>query len=150
MFDVHWPTKPIVAGKDKPDETACLMHHKFVLIDAEPRISSSSSSAGDGGGDSDSDSEEEESENEEKKKVCPKCGGGGGGVGGASASESAISAVPCYECRPVRIRSKRDLVLFPSNHLPRLPKNGVLITGSHNWSTQVSYLTYVASEEPRN
>lgn len=127
-FDIKWPTKPIVPGQDKPQETSCLMHHKFILIDAEPLAKSESESA---------------DEEEENRVPCAKCGACPGGEVSSMASESvdggsaSADAVPCFECRPVRIRSKKDLVQFNCDKLPRLPKNGILITGSHNWSVQV-------------
>lgn len=104
------------------------MHHKFILIDAEPLAKSES---------------ESEDEEEENRVPCAKCGACPGGEVSSMASESvdggsaSADAVPCFECRPVRIRSKKDLVQFNCDKLPRLPKNGILITGSHNWSVQV-------------
>ena len=103
---------------------ACLMHHKFILIDAEPKRRATNE-----GGDSVSDSESEE---EEECELCEKC----------MASEESDN-VPkqkkpkCLQCSPVRIRSKEDLIKFPSETLPRLPKHGLLITGSLNWTMQV-------------
>lgn len=124
-FDIKWPTKPIVEGQDKPQETSCLMHHKFILIDAEP-------------GKSESDDDDEEEEEEEVRVPCAKCGACPGEVSFMASNSDGECAVPCSECRPVRIRSKKDLVQFNCDKLPRLPKNGILITGSHNWSVQVS------------
>lgn len=100
------------------------MHHKFILIDAvakEPRRRS--------GGDSDSSSDEEDGE--EVANLCAQC----------MASDESVKSEnvsKCLQCRPVRVRSKEDLIKFPSPTLPRLPKHGLLITGSHNWSQQVS------------
>ena len=54
----------------------------------------------------------------------------------ASDKSSSATVPQCIKCRPLRIRSKEDLLNYPSDCLPRLPKNGLLITGSHNFSTQ--------------
>lgn len=123
-YSVKWP-------KTASSAMACLMHHKFILIDAvakEPR------SSADGGGDSDSSSDEEEEVN-----LCSQCMASDENVKSENVSK-------CLQCRPVRIRSKEDLIKFPSPTLPRLPKHGLLITGSHNWSQQVSGRTYTVGD----
>lgn len=102
------------------------MHHKFILIDAvakEPRVAGDSSSSDDDG--------DVECDNSDDVILCNKC---------MASDENEKSEVvsKCLQCRPVRIRSKEDLIKFPSSFLPRLPKHGLLITGSHNWSQQVS------------
>lgn len=112
---------------------SCLMHHKFILIDAVAKERGNKSGGGD---DSDSSSDDEDEEVSGGAISCDKCAlmmasksvsGGGGNV----------PTKQCVLCRPLRIRSKEDLIKFPSETLPRLPKHGLLITGSHNWSQQV-------------
>lgn len=116
---------------------ACLMHHKFILIDAEPQKSKSEKR-----GENESEtfsSSDDDDDDEEVKPLCAKCSDPSGD---RMASDGAVSvSTECVQCRPVRIRSKKDLVQFPSDFLPRLPKNGLLITGSHNWSTQVGRIS---------
>lgn len=95
------------------------MHHKFVLIDAEPSVDTSGS---------DSETEEEE---EEEVEVCDKCSG--------SVDSEANSAVStCIKCSDLKLRSVLDVIKFPSDRIPRLPKHGLLLTGSLNWTMQVN------------
>lgn len=119
--DVKWP----VAVK----AMQCLMHHKFLLIDAEVS-----------GDDSDDDDEENASGSSGvgADNKCPQCDAiACDDVNMASDKSSSATVPQCIKCRPLRIRSKEDLLNYPSDCLPRLPKNGLLITGSHNFSTQV-------------
>lgn len=117
-FHIKWPKTAAAM--------ACLMHHKFILIDAvakEPRKSDCEDIVS-------SDEEEYESDEDVNRVICEKCV--------TMASESVSVQKMCVQCRPVRIRSKEDLLKFPSETIPRLPKHGLLLTGSHNWSVQVS------------
>lgn len=111
---------------------SCLMHHKFILIDAVAKERGNKS----GGDDSDSSSDDDDEDEEVSGGAisCDKCALM---MASESVSGGNVPAKQCVLCRPLRIRSKEDLIKFPSETLPRLPKHGLLITGSHNWSQQV-------------
>lgn len=111
-FSVKWPKTA--------EAMACLMHHKFILIDAEPISDGYSTS---------DDEDEGVDANVPLGVPCELC---------SDMASDVKNSDKCVQCRPLRIRSKEDLIKFPSEVLPRLPKHGLLITGSLNWSQQVT------------
>lgn len=101
------------------------MHHKFVVIDgSEPE-------------DLDNPYPEYDDESASGNKKCAKCANSGNC--GFSDQEGDIALSGCEICdgEKVSITSKEALLKWPSDSLPQLPKYGLLITGSLNWSMQV-------------
>lgn len=103
------------------------MHHKFILIDPlnEDEISSGDSFSGEECDDSDGGDWCKKCEAIESRATNGECGANDGPKN-------------CCECGSrCRIHSSAELLRNGRDNIEHLPKHGVLITGSLNWTMQV-------------